>query len=464
MSRQDRYSTTQSNLYALYEYIKSEEDSLLNHVRKVVNDPITQLSKPYREQSISRRPDAKSIRWQAKKGFIQNANPYAPEVVFENHAEPDLDTLENLWVKKIIQVTVNTLSYLEENYLAILNRLQAEYEEKERQIQQKQREYSRVRMNPKVDADYKRKLTDRISGLMREMNELSERMGFIQSIVQDVKRMKGTLVHFEHDTWLSELKGAERVRKPTRRLFQGHRTSYIYRFYKDLVVRQKGRESEYISFPHKKTSKLFEYYTVIMIAHILQSIGLEWTHGWIADSDNPTAFNGELPPESHLIFENNNYRVTLDYDKEYFDEPDDPHTPQFVSNYAKHRRPDILVAAFDRKTGALCRAMIVEVKCCKTRNIQIDGGADTEAISQIKQYAGYGYSDTQHIHRGIIDRVVLVYPKQDHLIRNYYFLYKFSFIPIQPNEVLEETEGYQELKQELLEILPEDIQTEEETA
>lgn len=447
IGKQGEYVSQEPSLLEIYEHIVNNERMLINNVDSLIKDPITNITKRYREQPYSRAPDMKSQRWLSKKGITVNSNAYLPEINYEKHCILDVDTIENRWIKKILTHTIEAIVELENVYKKILERINMNIKSKELEYNETFKKYEKVADGKLISNRYKFQLKQKCNNLKGEIQEYMEKISSVQSNLRKLKRIKATIAHYLYETWLREINNYEKVLKPSLRLIKEHRCYQLYIFYKKLLLMEKKRHGKKNSFPFKRTSLLFEYYTVAVVISILESLGYSWEKGWLADNIDPTIFNGELPKETEMIFRKDNVYLELIYDKEVSDEPDNPAKDQIVNINSIHTRPDIKLTAYDIETGKMLGCVIIEVKCSRSRYIYTKVG-QTRAMTQIKDYINFGYynADTKKYSPGGVSKVILVYPKQNPSISSNATKLNCCFVQIDPAD---EENGCKDLRKEI---------------
>ncbi|MFD3156733.1 hypothetical protein ACFIJ5_07725 [Haloimpatiens sp. FM7330] len=253
------------------------------------------------------------------------------------------------------------------------------------------------------------------------------------------------------------LSDTNKVNKPSLKLLKDKRCAQLYKIYKDLIdikkEDNKNKDKFRTSFPNKQTSKLFEYYTFVLIIKILNSNGYDWTRGWLADEDDCKLKDGDLPSETVLKFEKEDCYCELVYDMEIA--RDFKNKSQFISMSLRHNRPDIRLALFSKEDNKLKGSVIIEVKCRKKPYITNKKG---EVMEQLSDYYNlcYSYYDGEKNlapERGVIKNIIVTCPKQDDSYVKKTFGYNnFTLIQLEAkdNGVIY---GYNELEEEIVEFL-----------
>jgi len=441
-------------LSEIYNYIVTYQDTLFNNLDYIIKNPITNIVKQYREQVYSVHPDVKSQRWLSQKGISLNRNLYMPEVTYEKHSVNDIYTVENQWVRKIINHIILIVCELSQNFEEILNSIIQRKELKIRELTNEQTVYNRICHDLAVSKEYKRRTENMIEVLGKEIKELTENSSFICNILGNIKRIKALLLHYEHETWLKYINGFEKVVKPTIKLLKEYRYSQLYYFYNNLKEMQKSDSVHKKSiFPNKKTSKLFEYYIVTLIISILKEEGFDWESGWLADRYDNKVLNGELQEETVMVFTKGCLICEIAYDTDVSKKVPSFDGGYFTRNNARYCRPDIRIALYDKITRELLSAAIVEVKYRKSKYLY-SKNVPTDVMDKIVDYINFGYYDniTKSLKFQQIKSVIVTYPKQSGEVK-YDGEYNFSFIPIEPMDEGQIPYGYDILKHKLTSVL-----------
>lgn len=429
-------------LDGIFSFINENHNMVVNHINSIISSPITNIKKTYRELPYSRRPDYKSEKWLSKKGSAVNGNHLLPEIVYEKHTTLDRDNAENRYLRRMIHDISILLCSLEGRFEAVHKNIEHSMQNKHQESIKVKEGYENLLNNFRVSERYKIQKKRKVDQLKEAVKELEERDKLLYNAINSIKKFRAMLSHSEFQTWLQDIKGYEKTYRPSLIMLKDSRYLELYNFYVNLKAMEKNdRIDTNIKFSHKRTSKLFEYFTVAMVINILQSEGFEWDGGWIAD--RKISYTGELPDGTVMHFSKASIECHVVYDMEV----ESSESLGFVRNNARYNRPDIRVEFYE--DGELKSALIIEVKCRKSKYLFSEDG-DTSVIEHLKDYYNLGYNSTAQskIERGRINRVIVVYPKQPQIIK-YHGDYDFSFVQIEPGQVIDETYGYNALKKEI---------------
>ncbi|WP_042272823.1 hypothetical protein [Faecalimicrobium dakarense] len=215
-----------------------------------------------------------------------------------------------------------------------------------------------------------------------------------------------------------------------------------------------------ITFPHKKTSKLFEIYSFLIIKDIFEELGFNWSDGWLRARDIKDVFNASLESGDCIILTKLDYSVVITYDK-YLNTPSEVSNSEdsqiVASQVSSNRRPDILISLYKGEELRGCE--VVEVKYRKKSYIYNNKGIDTDVCKQLIAYTQLEYYDAniKKVSRiKPVYKVLTIFPKQDDEGVFAHKNYDILFVPIMPEEELNsKCYGYEYLKKELIEFIDE---------
>ncbi|WP_455793891.1 DUF2357 domain-containing protein [Clostridium butyricum] len=456
------YGDENYSLNKMYSYIKNNIDNVISSLDSIVKTPITDIEKDYKEQVYTKRSDAKSQRWLCTKGLNKNKNVYMPDIVFEKSSFLNRDILENRYTKKILQEILEYVISIESSYSSINNDLKHEIGNKIKNYKINEEICNRLKNDKIVSSEHKYDKEKELRISKIEINKLLERSKFIKETILNITKIKSIVLHYITETWFNDIFYLNKVLKVSQKLLKDNRYYQIYDFYLNLSTIEIN-EAKYRKpyFPSKKTSKLFEYYSVSLVIKILMNNNFSWESGWLADNTERELFNGDIPSNKPIIFTNDNYRIELVYEKKVQSNTTviESNKSDFLRMNARHYEPDIILSLFDNETGELLRAIVVEVKCRKSENLQSKNGP-SGAIEQIKDYYNFSYYDTtkkgrNKTRRAIIEEIIVLYPKQDKIIEYEYDDINVSFIQVEATSSpdISEHYGYTRLENEIMSCL-----------
>lgn len=452
------YGDENYSLNKMYTYINNNIDNVINSIDSIIKNPLTDIQKKYREQYYSKRLDLKGQRWLYTKGISKNNNVYMPEIVLEKHSFLNSDIIENCYIKKIIQVILDKILFIESYYKLIYSNTQNKVTQKEFLYKKETNEYNISKDDRVVGTEYKKQKYSEISFLKNDILKLQDRLKFTEIVLENLQKIKSILLYYINETWLEQISALKQLEKVSQKLLRDNRYYIVYDFYLNILDLEKNdAKNRKPYFPSKKTSKLFEYYSVSMLVNILREDDFLWDSGWLADGLDDELFNGEIPTNVPLIFIKDNLRVELIYEKEVETNITviKNNTSDFVRMNGRHYKPDVILSLFDNDTNRLLTSIVIEVKCCMSKNLQSKNGP-SKVIEQVRDYYNFGYYDINKSGRnktlrGIIDKIIIIYPKQNNIIEYEYDDINISFIQVEANESKDISThyGYTELKKEI---------------
>lgn len=452
------YGDNESSLNKLYLYINNNIEMIINSINNLIKKPIVDIKKVYREQHYSSRPDMKSQKWLSTNGTNKNRNPYATETTFEKHSTYDVDILENKWVKRIIDKIIEIICFMENKYMIINDEFLFKVTEKQRLLEENRKNYYLMANERNISKDYKYQKEHEIKYLERGINELISKYDFIEDTLANLKKIKSIILHYVNETWLKEISNSEKQLRVSHKLLRDNRYLQLYDYYCNIIaIEDNDTSNRKPYFPSKSTPKLFEYYSLVSVINIIKDNNFKWSKGWIGDNTLEDVFNGEIPTNEPLIFLKDKQRCEISYENEIPLDIDimNRNICSFMRMNARHYKPDILIALFDNETNTLIKAIVIEVKCRISKNIYNKKGP-TQAIEQAKDYYNFGYYDNKKrdkykTRRGVIDEIIIIYPKQDNEIIYQYNDINISFIQVEATNSADISEhyGYDKLRREI---------------
>lgn len=260
----------------------------------------------------------KSQRWLCTKGLNKNNNIYMPNMVFEKYTHLTYDISENCYIKETIQKILDIVISIEGEYKVIYGNSMKTISQK-KDVLNKNKIHCNILVNDNVigrEIKYNKKQD--IKYLGEDIDKLVKKSLFILEILNNLKRIKSVLLYYLRETWLSDISYLNKYLVVSQKILKDNRYYQIYDFsVNTLAIKEKNsyRKSPY--FPNKKTSKLFEYYSVLLVINILLNDNFRWESGWLANNTNPELFSGEIPNDAPMIFKNNDddLEVKITYEK-----------------------------------------------------------------------------------------------------------------------------------------------------
>lgn len=439
-----------------YRYIYSNQDTILNNLKLIIQNPISDIRKEYVTRDYSKKPDRKSQRWLSKKGAKYNQNTFIPNTFYEQICYTTNDIPENIILKRMINYIQSILTEAEDEYSKILNGLCKNINV----LQDKTTDIDNIIKNAsKVSNTYKlnRSRSSEIEILEKEILTYKEKKEITEKYLNDLYKLKGKINFYINETWLNDITFKFNTPSVTTRLLKNHYYNEIYIIYNKLRNATVTGGFDLI-FPYKKTSKLFEIYSLLITKDIFEELGFNWTQGWLKSKEAEDIYNGDIASGDSIILEKENYKIIIYYDM-YIGTPDELNNITLSQPSTKpdnqHRRPDILVSLYEDNELLGCE--VIEVKYRRKSNIFNTEGIDTDVCKQLSSYTGFDYYDAEigRVRREKpVYKVLTLYPKQDNLGQYKHNTYDIEFIPIMPKEDdASSYYGQENLRNELKEFL-----------
>lgn len=436
-------------------YLEEVSNTLLNTLQRITRNPITDIQKEYEYKDYSRRSDSKSQRWLCKKGPRYNDFRF-PTKFYEKHSNLTYDIAENKILKSMLEYIYSVLTEIDAEYFKVLKITRNRKMDLSRKINELKTRYDQGK--------YNRNLVKSMQAISKDMNlnigelrNYTEKENIIKTNLESIGRIKNSMTFYIRETWLNEITETSNI-KITSKLMRNKQYSDIYNIYTKL----KGSTEEGVedrTFPHKKTSKLFEIYNYLVIKEILEEFGFEWTNGWIRDIESPLKFNGDLESGEMITLSKNSFNIKMIYDK-VLNRPGDikesTHSEIVAPVNIANRRPDILIEIYDE--DVLIGSIVAEIKYRKKFNLY-NTTEDTDAVTQLISYRNLEYHDGKirkvNTRLRPINKVIALYPLQKGANRFVHDTYDdIVFVPILPSSVAEDKPyGYDILKEEIKLVL-----------
>ncbi|MBU3156925.1 hypothetical protein [Clostridium estertheticum] len=453
------YGEEEYSITKMYYYINNNIAKVINSIEGITKNPISDIEKGYKERYYTKKQDAKSQRWLCTKGLNKNSNIYAPDIVFEKYSFLNRDIEENRFIKKIIQKNLETIIFIKDGYKSIYNNLIRETRDNVNLYNKNEAAFNILYNDREVSKEHKYRKREDLKFLKADIGKLEKHSNFVFEILINLRKIKAILLHYINETWLDDIFYSNKVVKVSQKILRDNRYYQIYDFYLNILAIEKNDpKSKKPNFPSKKTSKLFEYYSVSLVISILRNSGFKWISGWLADNSDSGfgLLNGEIPTNKPIVFIKDNLRIELVYEKEV--ETNITVINNNISDFVRtgsHYKPDIMVTLFNNETSKLLNAIVIEVKCRMSKNLQSKNGP-TGAIEQAKDYYNFNYYDKEKkggkkTSREVIDKVIIIYPKQDKVLKYPYDDIDLTFLQVEANDISDTSKhyGYEELKKEI---------------
>lgn len=436
-----------------YKYLYGNKDRLLGHMRYIINNPIEDLNKLYRQKKYTIRPTVRSIRWKIKK----DGNNNKKDIYYEKHCETTRDITENKYLKYIITKMQSYILDAECEYNRIDKNLDDQIARLHHRRLHKKEELVKVSRIINT-SNIEKKLKNEIKIIDKDISENRCKQENIKYDLRKLSQLKSTLNFYVNDSWISEIDCKSYVGKISSRFIKNIHYYSVYKLYNELTS-SNTEGANYKTFPYKKTSQLFEIYCFLITKEVFEDLGFIWTGGWIKSSINKNLYDEDLKSGDYVELEKDEYKIVITYDK-YLNTAMDLNRedePQIVaSEISNHRRPDILITLYKNHEIKACK--VIEVKYRGKRYLFNKKGVNTNICNQLISYLTnlemYDPSNPKVSKTSIVDKVLTLYPKQGKSEVEEHERYDILFVPILP--CLERNgkyEGYEIVCSEVIKFL-----------
>lgn len=425
-----------------FSYLETNCKEILSAISSISNNPIEDVVKTYSLVENSRRADNKSIRWKNKHCNASNVRtPFKEKTIVLS-----LNNYENRLIKLITERLFYSISRIEEKIFSHIYFLIEKHDDIISKVNLLNNERN------KLEGLYN--VRRRINEVKRDIDILNidiesykSKIDKLKISLSNIKTCKNNIAAFLNKDWVREVASARKI-KPTQKFLKRIDYSFLYKIYLEILEKSNLNTSSK-TFPSKKTSLLYEVYSVIMVKNIFEEFGFEWVDGWIKSVSDSLTFNGELSSGEEIILTKGEYKIKISYDKLLRRTSELRKTSEsgIVASNSERRKPDILISLY--KKDKFIKSMIIEVKYRKASYLYNNNG-ETDVIHQLKEYRNLDYFDG--INRRVSDirpiqKVIVVYPgdKESRYIED---IYGFSFLTLLPNDDHNPI-GYSLLKEEV---------------
>lgn len=425
-----------------FSYLETNYKEILSAISSISNNPIEDVVKTYSLVENSRRADNKSIRWKNKHCNASNVRtPFKEKTIVLS-----LNNYENRLIKLITERLFYSISRIEEKIFSHIYFLIEKHDDIISKVNVLNNERN------KLEGLYN--VRRRINEVKRDIDILNidiesykSKIDKLKISLSNIKTCKNNIAAFLNKDWVREVASARKI-KPTQKFLKRIDYSFLYKIYLEILEKSNLNTSSK-TFPSKKTSLLYEMYSVIMVKNIFEEFGFEWIDGWIKSVSDSLTFNGELSSGEEIILTKGEYKIKISYDKLLRRTSELRKTSEsgIVASNSERRKPDILISLY--KKNKFIKSMIIEVKYRKASYLYNNNG-ETDVIHQLKEYRNLDYFDG--INRRVSDirpiqKVIVVYPgnKESRYIED---IYGFSFLTLLPNDDHNPI-GYSLLKEEV---------------
>lgn len=444
-----------------YKYLEGIYEKFLSHIKYVVNNPISDIEKLYKLQSYSKNPDSKSQRWQNKKGIRYNLNALMPTNFYEKHTRLTYNTKENRMLKRMLEYIQNLIIEAENEYIKVLNSLSINKNALATKLEEEKKLYKKTLKMINTTRE-NRGIKKNIDILNKDIKDYESNEQTIKNYIEKLNKLKNRLNYYINETWIRDLDYKFISTDTSSKIFKNLHYNEIYNIYNKLRSSNTEGNTD-ITFPKKKTSKLFEIYIFLLTKNVFENLGFDWVDGWIKSEKYEDLFNGDLNQGEYIVLKKLDYKIIIRYDV-YLNTPseivdniqgDKDISDIIVSDKNSHRKPDILVSLY--KDNEFLASEVIEVKYRRKAYIY-NSKVNTNVCKQLISYTLFKPYDikTKKVDsmRSAVYRVICIFPKQDDIGKFQHKNFPISFIPIMPSiDNNQRPYGYEYLKGEIIDFL-----------
>ena len=408
-SNEDRNDEIQRLLLLFSTY----HHELTNHLIDVSLHPQEVMTNEYQRTQTSKRPTAKSLRWQASKGAASGSIQY-----FEPAKQISYDTAENQYLKHML---VNMRQKMDK-----IRQINHENTLKQQQLKQEiTAEIKEIRATKQSLGTGKNvdvliyDLNTRLRFRNETLQQITTEMAQNKTRYQPIFNLYAKISQLLNEPWLKSVTLKYRLDFPKKILNLNHYRA-LASFYQRYII----HEEEVFRYPRNQTSLLFEYFCLFLVQEILESCGFKC----LGKQD-------DVPLDERVRFKHASGRtIYLSYDRFIGDLTlaRGQKQAQLVSVIGGSRRPDILLELYD-ETDEFERAFIIEAKYRRLHNIY-KGDVNTNVLNQLNVYSTFKYYRPDQLlsTQADVTKIVVIYPQ--HQDARYFKepVLGYDFIPIVP--------------------------------
>lgn len=460
MSNEDFLDSSNSiSILEQYNYINNSINNFSIALEQIIRNPITELIKEYRELNYSKVQDNKSQRWLVTKGAHKNRNPYIPEVCFEKHSVISNDILPNRWVKKCLSEVIDKIFQVQEQYNLIIQGMIVKSEKLKVDIIKITNSLKKIEKDYIISSSHKYNQKKELEFIQDQLNNTTRNILFLQERMDNLKKITSYFILIKKDTWLCNINDEKNGKSVSNKVFKNKRYYNYYECYNKIINPQNSiSKNVQLRFENKKTSLLFEYYSLFLVINVFLSEKYKIQKGWITELLNNQTEIVDIPVNEKIIMIKDDMRCEVVYEKVVM--PIDKLLKENISdltrNNTRHYKPDITITILNNKTDELLHCIIVEVKCRGEKYLFSNNGP-TKVIEQARDYYNFGYYNVlnKKSTRAVVDKVIILYPKQnDNEIIYSLHDVNLNFIQVEANSNnIEEHYGFDKLKESILEVI-----------
>jgi len=409
-------------------------EELTNYLIDVAQHPQEVMTNEYQRAQTSKRPTAKSLRWQANKKEASGSVQY-----FEPKKQISYDTAENQYLKHMLVNLRQKMDKIRQmSHESIWKHQQAKQDlmAEIRELQATKGSLGRGNNVEVLTYDLNKRLRFRNESLQQLVAEMTQNKLRYQPIFNLYAKISQLL----NEPWLKSITLKYRLDFPKKILNLNHYRA-LASFYQRFII----HEEEVFRYPRNQTSLLFEYFSVFLVQEILESRGFKCF-----------GKQNDVPLDERVLFKHVSGRyLYLSYDRFIGDLTlaRQQKQEQLVSVIGGSRKPDILLELYD-EMDEFERAFIIETKYRRLQSIY-KGDVNTDVLNQLNVYSTFKYyrDDRKLSLHADVERIAVLYPQHDGARYFSEPVLGYEFIPIVPTGFSLTAPSFKPLIENMVEFL-----------
>jgi len=398
----------------LFLLFSTHYETLMRHLIDVEQHPAEIMTNEYQRSQTSKRPTAKSLRWQASKGQASVTAQY-----FEPKKRISYDTPENQYLKYMLvnlQQKIDKLRQLGHENLSKKRQAKQDLIAEIKEIQATRSSLNKEKNFEVLTYDLKR----RVRFQSETLQQITAQIAYDEERNKPIFNLYAKISQLLNEPWLKSITLKYRLDFPKKILNLTHYRSLV-NFYQRYII----HEEDLFRFPRNQTSLLFEYFSVFLTQEILESQGFKCLGKQKNISLDQRILFKDYSSGWHIYFSYDRFIGDLTLARGQKQE-------QLVSVIGGSRKPDILLELYD-ETGTFRRSFIIETKYRRLKSIY-RGDTNTDVMNQLNVYSTFKY---YHPNKKLglqadVRKIAVLYPQ--HESASYFSepVLGYEFIPIAP--------------------------------
>ena len=398
--------------YQKYRVFSEFGGRLVRTCNEVIINPLSELHQQYCERYVSRKPDAKSLRWLCTpKGMAQAGDCIVPRIVYEKKAFSSVALKENLWLYSVIQDVRFEVMKLERLLSRDIDLVYSKVKMRESELGKEKKRLEILSEQPRFYYD------KNCGPILREIewrrNEIAQIWRNVQGLQEKLTKVK------KWKNSIAELHAQVRENLPNKflktntkvslQVLKDPRYRFIYEFHKKLThiaMNLRAGEKGRVVSSFKPTWQLYELYVLFQTIRVMQKLGFALEEGWVEENTN--SFFVDLEKETVVRMENDNYSACVVYNQ-LLPKQASPDQPFYSEENA---RPDVKIDFYESQSRKHVNSLVVDAKYKRYISL-FDENIDTDAVKQAKRYRHTieYITPEQAEPKSVVSLVIFAYPR-----------------------------------------------------